>query len=212
MLQTVCSHAAITLAHARMYQRLEMIASTDGLTGLTNRRRFVELLHEVYLRAERFKRKMTLLMIDADHFKIINDTYGHPVGDLVLKRLAGLLQEEARRTDVVARYGGEEFVLLLEETDAEGALLVAERIRDRVSHQVVQGDFGSVKITVSLGIATWPDNGRTAEEVLKNADQALYQAKRQGRNRVVMSTRRCLEESATIGLQPEQFPLSQAQN
>jgi diguanylate cyclase (GGDEF)-like protein len=204
MIDVITAHAAITLANAEMYKKMEMMATTDGLTGLVNHRRFKELLEEALARATRFSRKVSVLMVDADHFKTVNDTYGHPVGDVVLKRIAHLLQAEARRTDVVARYGGEEFVVILDETDSEGAVMVAERIRERIEADVIQGDFGRVKVTASLGLATWPDatdakssrqaaevgardprDAETMGELLERADQALYEAKRKGRNRVV---------------------------
>jgi diguanylate cyclase (GGDEF)-like protein len=180
MIDVVCSHAAITLANARMYAKME-----EMVTGLVNRRRFNELLAEALARATRFERKVSVMMVDADHFKSINDTYGHPVGDLVLKRIATLLSEEARRTDVVARYGGEEFVVILDETDIDGAKGVAERVRERIERELIQGDFGRIRVTASLGVAAWPDHAQSAEELLDRADQALYEAKKKGRNRVV---------------------------
>jgi two-component system, cell cycle response regulator len=184
MLETVAVHASRTLANAQMYARMEMMATTDGLTGLVNRRRFTELLGEALARAKRFSRKVSVLMVDADHFKSVNDTYGHPVGDQVLKRIAKVLQQEARRTDVVARYGGEEFVVVLDETDGRGARSVAERIRKQIEREVVQGEFGKVRVTASLGLATWPEAADSMEDLLEHADQALYEAKKNGRNRV----------------------------
>jgi two-component system cell cycle response regulator len=186
MLDTVTAHAANSLANARMYQRMEMMATTDALTGAFNRRRFGELLDECLARAARFGRQVSVLMIDADHFKSVNDTYGHPVGDLVLQRIASMLQAEARRTDVVARYGGEEFVVILDETDAAGAQRVAERIRARIEAELIQGDFGRLRVTASLGLATWPLQAQNREELLERADSALYEAKRKGRNRVAV--------------------------
>jgi diguanylate cyclase (GGDEF)-like protein len=202
MIDVITAHAAITLANARMYKKMEMMATTDGLTGLTNHRRFKELLGEALARASRFDRNVSVVMVDADHFKTINDTYGHPVGDVVLKRIAGLLQAEARRTDVVARYGGEEFVVILDETDPKGAEMVAERIRERIEHEVIQGDFGRVRVTASLGLATWPQHADSMEDLLERADQALYEAKRKGRNRVIVCRgARCADpERPAIGL------------
>jgi diguanylate cyclase (GGDEF)-like protein len=184
MLETVTLHASRTLANAQMFQRMEMMATTDGLTGLVNHRRFKELLGEALARAKRFTRRVSVLMVDADHFKTINDTYGHPVGDLVLQRIAKILEKEARRTDVVARYGGEEFVVVLDETDTKGARSVAERIRERIERELIQGEFGRVRVTASLGLATWPEHGDAMEALLEHADQALYEAKKNGRNRV----------------------------
>ncbi|MCK6546801.1 diguanylate cyclase [Myxococcota bacterium] len=183
----VTAHAAVSLSNARMYAKMETMATTDGLTGLVNHRRFKELLTEALARAARFTRQVSVVMVDADHFKSINDTWGHPVGDLVLKRVAAILKAEARRTDVVARYGGEEFVVVLDETDSPGAELVAERIRERIEREVIEGEFGRVRVTASLGVATWPANAGVMEDLLEAADQALYEAKRKGRNRVVLS-------------------------
>jgi diguanylate cyclase (GGDEF)-like protein len=183
MLQIVAVHGATTLANARMYRRMEKMATTDGLTGLVNRRRFVELADKALARADRFGRKLSLLLIDADHFKRINDSYGHSVGDVVLKRLAASLREEARRTDVVARLGGEEFVILADETDGPGALILAERIRQRLASEPIRGSFGEISMTVSVGTSTWPEHAASKEQLLERADQALYEAKRNGRNR-----------------------------
>lgn len=185
MLETVAAHASTTLANARLFARMEAMATSDALTGVANRRRFEALLEEALARAARFSRKVSVLMVDADHFKSINDTYGHPVGDLVLVRLAQILERAARRTDLVARYGGEEFVVVLDETDTEGATLFAERVRAKIEAEVIQGDFGRVRVTASLGLATWPDHANAREALLEAADKALYEAKRRGRNRVV---------------------------
>lgn len=194
MLETIAQHAAITLANARMFVKVETLATTDPLTGLSNRRRFDELLNEAIARAERFSRKLTILMVDADHFKKVNDTYGHGVGDQVLQRIAGVLTAEARRTDVVGRYGGEEFIVLLDETDVPGALQVAERIRQRIADEVVRGDFGELSVTVSMGLATLPVHAAEKLELLACADQALYDAKESGRNRVqVHGKPRCID-------------------
>jgi two-component system, cell cycle response regulator len=186
MLATVARHGALTLENAQMYDRLERLATTDGLTGVLNHRRLKELLEESMSRARRYKRTISVLMVDADHFKSVNDTYGHPVGDLVLKGIATILMDEARETDIVARYGGEEFVVVLDETDGDAARGVAERIRQRVQDEVFEGDFGRLSITMSLGLSTWrTELNKTMEELLECADQALYEAKKSGRNRVI---------------------------
>jgi diguanylate cyclase (GGDEF)-like protein len=139
----------------------------------------------VILRAERYGRHISLIISDIDHFKAVNDTYGHPVGDKVLKKVAEMLSLSARRTDVVARYGGEEFALLMEETGAQGALLIAERIRKTVEAETFRTEIGSFKCTLSLGIATFPTDANQKSKLTECADQALYQAKRSGRNRTV---------------------------
>lgn len=184
MLQIAAVHGATTVANAQMYARMERMATTDSLTGLVNRRRLMELADEALARADRFGRKVSLLLIDADHFKRVNDTYGHAVGDVVLRHIANLLRREARRVDVVSRLGGEEFVLLADETDVAGAAILAERIRARIGSETIRGSFGEISVTVSVGTSTWPENAQSKEQLLERADQALYEAKHAGRNRV----------------------------
>jgi two-component system, cell cycle response regulator len=194
MLETVVVYAAATLSNAAMYRKMETMATTDGLTGLNNRRRFLELVEEAIARAERFGRRVSILMVDADHFKAVNDRYGHPVGDIVLKRIADVLSQEARRVDVVGRFGGEEFIAMLDETNMAGALQVAERMRQQIEESMIQGEFGQVKVTVSMGLATYPDHGDSVGELIDEADKALYDAKAQGRNQVrVAAGQRCAD-------------------
>ncbi len=165
--------------------RLLLLAVTDGLTGLFNHRRFQEALQTEIFRAERHKRPLSVLMIDVDFFKKINDAMGHPAGDELLRRLAQILGLDLRQTDLLARYGGEEFTVLLPETTKAEAVQVGERMRSAVEMTANEGSTWPQKVTVSLGVATWPEDGTTAEGVLHAADQAMYTAKRQGRNRVV---------------------------
>jgi two-component system cell cycle response regulator len=165
---------------------LERLSVTDALTGLANRRRLTAELEREVHRGERHERTFAVLMLDVDHFKQFNDTYGHAAGDAVLKRLAALLRENARDVDTVARYGGEEFTLILPETDATTAAAAAERIRraidaDRFSPE---GRDTELNVTVSVGLARFPDHGRTPERLMEAADQALYASKAAGRNRV----------------------------
>jgi diguanylate cyclase (GGDEF)-like protein len=161
------------------------MATTDGLTGLCNHRHFQELFDAMIARAERYGRKLSLILTDIDHFKSVNDTYGHPVGDKVLKRVAVVLGQGARRTDIVSRYGGEEFAVLMEETDRVGARHIAERIRTAVEAEIFHTEHGQFKSTISLGIATYPDDATVKAKLTECADQALYTAKRGGRNRSV---------------------------
>ena len=194
MLETVVGYAAATLSNAAMYRKMETMATTDGLTGLNNRRRFLELVEEAIARAERFGRRVSILMVDADHFKSVNDRFGHPVGDIVLKRIAAVLSQEARRVDVVGRFGGEEFIAMLDETNMAGALQVAERMRQQIEQSVIQGEFGQIKVTVSMGLATYPDHGDSVGALIDEADKALYDAKAHGRNQVrVAASQRCAD-------------------
>lgn len=165
--------------------RLERLAVTDGLTGLFNHRRFQEALHSELLRCERHKRPLAVLMLDVDFFKKVNDSMGHPAGDELLRRLAEVLGADLRQTDLISRYGGEEFAVLLPETTKAEAMQVAERMRESVELKINEGTRWTQRITVSVGVATFPEDGATAETVLEAADQALYVAKRQGRNKVV---------------------------
>lgn len=163
----------------KVNDQLETMASTDLLTGLKNRRFFQLKMLESLESFRTTRREFSLLVVDIDHFKSINDTYGHPVGDLVLGNLAGLLQSVSRSSDVVARYGGEEFVIILADCDAEQSLITAERYRS----QVASADWGVYNITVSIGAATVAEED-TDQSLFQKADLALYASKTGGRNRV----------------------------
>ncbi|WP_405157683.1 diguanylate cyclase [Paenibacillus sp. FSL H8-0283] len=163
----------------KVNDQLETLASTDLLTGLKNRRFFQEKMLESLMMFQEKQRYFSLLVVDIDHFKSINDTYGHPIGDLVLGNLAGLLQSVSRSTDVVARYGGEEFVVILPDCEEEQAIGIAERYRS----QVASADWGEYNITVSIGAATVVEED-TEKSLFQRADNALYASKTGGRNRV----------------------------
>ncbi len=173
---------AATLQRNRLV--LENISRTDMLTGLANRREFRDRLDKESHRQARHQRPLSIVMFDLDHFKRINDTYGHPAGDKVLARFGQILRSLTRtKTDVAARFGGEEFVLMLPETDQAGARQVAEKIAARLSREKFRVDGQSFNVTTSAGIAA-SVNGKT-EEALKQADDLLYQAKQSGRNRII---------------------------
>ncbi len=186
-LEVLASHMAVSLSNARMMKRLEELATLDGLTGLYNKRAMLEMADQKILASKRFHRKLSVLITDIDHFKKVNDTYGHDVGDVVIKGLGDILRRAKRNTDAVARFGGEEFVIICEETDARGAMLLAERIREElkktVFHAAGKGSSQTLSVTCSLGVATFPDAGETWEEMFKAADEALYVSKRGGRDR-----------------------------
>jgi two-component system cell cycle response regulator len=185
MLGVIANQVAISLQNGSMYQALEEQATTDGLTGLVNHRTFQERFAAMLGRADRHKFRVALILTDIDHFKKINDTYGHPTGDQVLGRLAAILKDSARKIDIVARYGGEEFAIVLEGTDRSGARQLAERIRQEVGDQTFDSSKGRFTATLSLGVAVYPDDARSKQEVIARADQALYAAKHGGRNRTV---------------------------
>ena len=176
--------AADALSRTRLFEQTERLATTDGLTGLVNRRTLNTQLAARLREAQRYNRPLSFILLDVDHFKKVNDTHGHPAGDAVLKSVARLARQGARDTDVVARYGGEELALILPETDARGALVIAERIRAACAAARHPTDQGALTVTLSAGVSTWPGSGETPELLLDSADRALYRAKQGGRNRV----------------------------
>ena len=190
---TVIKAAVAAVRRARILEsakadnaRLEALATTDPLTLLLNRRALVDRLAAEMDRARRYGTVVTLLMVDIDHFKRINDTYGHLVGDDVLREVATLLQGAVRTVDVVARYGGEEFIIVLPETHEEGAIAFAERLRERIEGQEFgRGGRAGLRLTTSIGVATFPSPlVESTEDLFGRADAALYRAKADGRNRV----------------------------
>jgi two-component system cell cycle response regulator len=183
-LEVLASHLAVSLSNARMVQKLETMATTDGLTGLFNKRAMLDQAAAKVAAASRFGRKLSVLITDIDFFKKVNDTYGHDMGDVVIKGLADILKKQKRATDVVARFGGEEFIVLCEQTDEAGAALLGERIREELEATVFNTPTGPLSVTCSVGIATFPEAGSTWDELFKGADEALYVSKRTGRNRV----------------------------
>jgi two-component system, cell cycle response regulator len=169
-----------------MNLRLLEIAHTDALTGVDNRRYLQERLHEMFEHSLRMEEPLTCVMCDIDHFKSVNDTYGHQAGDEVLKQFAEVLREYVREIDRVGRYGGEEFVLLLPGTPVDSAVSLAEKLRQAVESHTFAFEGGSVCRTVSAGVAGWPHPSiRTEDDLLRASDDALYVAKERGRNRVV---------------------------
>jgi two-component system cell cycle response regulator len=183
-LEVLASHLAVSLSNARMVQKLETMATTDGLTGLFNKRAMLDQAAAKVAAASRFGRKLSVLITDIDFFKKVNDTYGHDMGDVVIKGLADILKKQKRATDVVARFGGEEFIVLCEQTDEAGAALLGERIREELEATVFNTPTGPLSVTCSVGISTFPEAGSTWDELFKGADEALYVSKRTGRNRV----------------------------
>jgi two-component system cell cycle response regulator len=186
-LEVVAMQAADAILRARLFDETERLATTDGLTGLLNHRTFQARLDEQLAQAIRYGRPLAVVLADVDHFKKVNDTHGHPAGDEVLRGVARLLAKQARAADVVARYGGEEFALLLPETDAQGALTVAERIREQAAAAAFATPRGLLAVTLSLGIAAFPASGSTKGALLEASDGALYASKRAGRNRVTVA-------------------------
>jgi two-component system, cell cycle response regulator len=175
-----------------MVRRLEELATMDGLTGLLNKRAMLEVAEQKMTAAKRFGRRLSVLVTDIDHFKKVNDTHGHDSGDVIIKGLGEILRRAKRNTDAVARFGGEEFVIICEETDARGAMLLAERVREELARTTfhVPGKASApngIQVTCSIGVATFPECGSSWEELFKSADEALYVSKRSGRNRSTVS-------------------------
>lgn len=184
-LSTLAVHAAVAVDNARFLEDVEKQAVTDSLTGLYNHREFQKRLTEETERGLRYGKEFSLLMLDIDHFKNVNDTHGHPVGDAILKEVVTLIRKCVRNVDICARYGGEEFTVILPETGGEQAKIVAERIRksmDDGSFVVTSGH--PVHITVSVGVASFPRDANSRERLITVTDEALYFAKEGGRNRV----------------------------
>ena len=172
-------------------KRLELLSITDGLTKLHNHRYFQDEVARAFEESQRYQRPLSLAMIDIDFFKKINDTYGHAVGDEVLKQAAALFRDSVRSTDLVARYGGEEFAVMMPETPLADGCMFAEKMRNLVQEAAMNTQAGEVAITVSIGVASVPHSRiESAKELIVAADKALYRAKKNGRNQVQAEKRR----------------------
>ncbi|MHA2620514.1 MAG: GGDEF domain-containing protein [bacterium JZ-2024 1] len=184
-LRILVSDILRVLKNYYLYQELRTMANVDALTGLLNRRALMEVLQREHNRATRYARPYALVMADIDHFKEINDRYGHGAGDTVLKAFAKVLSENMRSTDFVGRYGGEEFLMILPESSVDAAYRLAERARGLVERtRVSMPDHQVIGVTASFGVCGFPDHGRTLEGLLRRVDDFLYRAKQAGRNRV----------------------------
>jgi diguanylate cyclase (GGDEF)-like protein len=166
-------------------ERLSKLAMTDPLTKVLNRRAFFARFTEEVERSRRYSRSLVVVMLDVDRFKEFNDMEGHLRGDEALKRIAATLQNSLRKTDILGRYGGEEFILLMPETSLPNAIETCERLRQGIEDLEFQGKDEPAYLTISIGVAAYPDQGNSVESLTEAADQALYQAKNEGRNRVV---------------------------
>jgi diguanylate cyclase (GGDEF)-like protein len=182
-IQTFAGQAAVAIDNVLLHQEAQRLSVTDGLTGLGNYRSFQQTLTREVDRAARFERPLALLMLDLDRFKHVNDEHGHQIGDAVLVQVADRVREEVREVDIVARYGGEEFVIILPETGIEGASHLADRICERVRATPVRTTAGDLTVTVSVGVAVYPQHGSSSTGLVRAADQALYAAKADGRDR-----------------------------
>ncbi len=185
MLTAVARSAALALENAELHNKTEELTVTDALTSTYNYRYFAQKLEEEKRRASRYNLALSLIMVDIDFFKKLNDTHGHESGNRVLAALSEIIKECVRDVDIFARYGGEEFAIILPQTPLKDALVIGERIRFKVSEFEFKSDKNELlKVTVSVGISSYPENGRSHEELISLADQALYRAKDEGRNLV----------------------------
>ncbi len=186
------------------HSKLEKLVLTDPLTGVASRRALFAFAEQEFERVKRYPSLLSLLIVDIDRFKSINDTYGHDIGDDVLIVTANAIDRCLRKVDRVGRFGGEEFVVILPETDLEGALMVAERIRVAIASQSFEVENQSFAVTASIGVSTYQSEDRTLDEVLNRADRALYQAKGEGRDRVIFSEELGARETRRQGEENEQ--------
>jgi len=189
LLRETSRFIALHLAKISLFQSTQELAYVDPLTQVFNRRYFDQRFQKEIGRAQRYKRAMSVLMIDIDHFKKYNDRRGHLAGDNAIRQVTALLENNLRKADVVCRYGGEEFVVILPEIDLGQASKVAEKLRKAVMASVFPGEgkAGNGRLTISIGVAAFPENGKHAEQILLRADQALYKAKNAGRNQVMIA-------------------------
>jgi diguanylate cyclase (GGDEF)-like protein len=184
LLQSLARQAETAIENTFLYEEATRLSITDGLTGLWNRRLFDLRINEELQRAIRFQEPFGLLLVDLDHFKAVNDRYGHQAGDAVLVEVARRLTDATREVDVVTRFGGEEFALILPKTPVQGTMRLAAKVREVVAAEPFAAGAASIPVTVSVGAAAYPDHGLSGPDLLAAADAALYQAKANGRDRV----------------------------
>jgi diguanylate cyclase (GGDEF)-like protein len=200
MLELLGANAAIALENARLFSEVQELAITDPVTGLYNRRKFLELAEQEFNRSIRYEHHLSAIMLDIDNFKIVNDTYGHSVGDQVLIQLADVCQAAIRQVDFLARFGGEEFMVLLPETDVNEAAIMAERLRSRTEAYQFKTAPADIKITISLGVAELDKTCTSLNELLDRADFAQYSSKAYGKNRVTNWSPSIAQRSKETGI------------
>mgnify|MGYP001809729327 CR=1 FL=1 len=186
--QTMINELLLLLKMRYLYSQTEYLSVTDGLLGLYNRRHFENNIEREFLRTKRYRSDLSLAMIDIDHFKNVNDTYGHQFGDYVLKEIANIVSESFRKTDMIYRYGGEELAVILTETSLENSLIPLERLKNKIAKHKFAYNNDETNVTISIGLSANNTNILTHEALVECADKALYKAKQSGRNKVVASS------------------------
>jgi diguanylate cyclase (GGDEF)-like protein len=182
MLESISNQIGMAIENARLYERALELAFTDGLTSLYNRRYLMEQIEREFSRAERNKEPLSLIMVDLDGLKEINDRFGHNEGDQFLREVGRIIKVNTRASDVAARWGGDEFMLLTPETDSSRSAKIAERIRTQVEKYRMNVNGREVGITISAGVVSYPAHASGISELIKNADEAMYNAKKRGKN------------------------------
>jgi diguanylate cyclase (GGDEF)-like protein len=184
--ESVGRQMAVALENARLFREVQLLAQTDSLTGVDSRSHFSALAEHEFNYARRYNTHVSLIMLDIDHFKHVNDTFGHSWGDVVLKQIAGVLRKSLRKADRVGRYGGEEFTILLPATGLDKIYPAAERLRQQIEELRIETELGDIQVTVSLGVVEMDaQKDENVDDLIRRADTALYAAKKAGRNRVV---------------------------
>lgn len=190
----ICRESAKSMTSSLNFQKVKELAIRDGLTGLYNHRHFQEMLSYTIVHSDRYSAQASLLMIDVDDLKVINDTYGHQAGDTVLSSIGNILSETLRKVDIPARYGGDEFAVILPNTNKAGSIAVAEKIRSRLKRISLRPDSREIQVTFSIGIATYPQCAASKELLIEKSDRALYESKNQGKNKITHYEDISLEE------------------
>ncbi|MBI4228592.1 MAG: GGDEF domain-containing protein [Deltaproteobacteria bacterium] len=183
LISYICQETTNVIQNSINYLKIKELAIRDGLTGLYNRSHFQEMLSHALDRSDRYTEQVTLILIDVDNLKDINDNYGHKEGDRVLSSTGKTISRSVRKTDIPARYGGDEFAIVLPNTDKENSLILTQKIKDSLRKVVSQKDTNAPDVTFSFGVATYPDNASTKDLLIEKTDRALYESKRKGRNR-----------------------------
>jgi diguanylate cyclase (GGDEF)-like protein len=193
----ICSESSKSVSASFNYLMVKELAIKDGLTGLYNHRHFQEMLSYTIAHSERYSSEASIMLIDVDNLKSINDTYGHRAGDSALSSVGTVIYQTIRKIDVSARYGGDEFAVILPSTDKRGSLIVAEKIKNNLKKLPLKFKGEEIYITLSIGISTYPENASDREELIEKADRALYDSKEEGKDRITHFEDISLEELGT---------------